>query len=123
MMGQLSGGQLQRVLLAAALSTEPKVLFLDEFSAGIDPRGQSELYSYLRTVHEQQRMSIIMISHDIDMTAEYADMALCLNKCMICHGSPKQVFTSDTFKEMYGLPLTLLSHDKHDDDGHSHNHI
>ncbi len=114
-LGKLSGGQLQRVLLAAVLSTNPEIIFLDEFSAGIDPQGQADLYNYLHELHHKKDMTIIMISHDIDVTAQYADNVLCLNKEMVCVGHPKDVFTADTFQKMYGIPLTKLQRHHHHD--------
>lgn len=113
--GKLSGGQLQRVLLAGVLSTKPKVLFLDEFSSGIDPRGQAELYSYLHRLNEQSGVTIIMVSHDVDITAQYADVVLCLNKELICTGRPQDIFTQENFQKMYGIPLTKVDQHHHDD--------
>lgn len=112
--GQLSGGQLQRVLLAAALSIKPSVLFLDEFATGIDPHGQAELYHYLHRLNEKDHVTIVMVSHDIDITAQYADVVLCLNKNLICIGKPQDVFTQDNFQKMYGLPLTKVDQHHHD---------
>ncbi len=114
-LGRLSGGQLQRVILAAILSTKPSVLFLDEFSSGIDPRGQAELYGYLHRLNERDGVTIIMISHDIDITTQYANSVLCLNKQMVCQGQPHDVFTAENFEKMYGIPLTKLQRHKHHD--------
>lgn len=124
LLGKLSGGQLQRVMLAAVLSTQPNILFLDEFSAGIDPLGQAELFSYLHRLNERDGVTIVMISHDIDITTQYADTALCLNKQMICQGSPHEVFTAENFQKMYGIPLTKLEHHDHLHSDHptSHQH-
>lgn len=122
-LGKLSGGQLQRVMLAAILSTQPKALFLDEFSAGVDPRGQAELFDYLHTLNELDGITIVMISHDIDITTQYADTALCLNKKLICSGKPQDIFTANTFEQMYGIPLTKLTHSEHEHgDEHEHSH-
>ncbi len=112
--GKLSGGQLQRVLLAGVLSTKPKVLFLDEFSSGIDPRGQAELYHYLHKLNEKDGTTIVMVSHDIDVTAQYADEVLCLNKELVCTGRPQDVFTQENFQKMYGIPLTKIDQHHHD---------
>ncbi len=112
--GKLSGGQLQRVLLAGVLSTNPSVLFLDEFSSGIDPRGQTELYSYLHKLNEKKGVTVVMVSHDIDVTAQYADEVLCLNKELVCTGRPQDVFTHDNFQKMYGIPLTKVDQHHHD---------
>ncbi len=113
--GKLSGGQLQRVILGAVLSTNPSVLFLDEFSSGIDPQGQAALFQLLHRLNEKDGKTIIMISHDIDVTTQYADTVLCLNKEMVCHGHPHEVFTAENFEKMYGIPLTKLQRHKHHD--------
>lgn len=113
--GKLSGGQLQRVLLAGVLSTKPKVLFLDEFSSGIDPRGQAELYNYLHRLNEKTGVTVVMVSHDIDITAQYADVVLCLNKELICTGRPQDIYTQENFQKMYGIPLTKVDQHHHDD--------
>lgn len=118
LLGKLSGGQLQRVMLAAVLSTQARILFLDEFAAGIDPRGQAELFNYLHRLNERDGITIIMISHDIDITTQYADTALCLNKRMICQGKPHEVFTAENFQKMYGIPLTKLEHHDHQHNDH-----
>lgn len=112
--GTLSGGQLQRVLLAAAVSIKPRLLFLDEFASGIDPRGQAELYNYLHRLNERDHVTIVMVSHDIDITAQYADVVLCLNKRLMCVGHPHEVFTQANFQKMYGLPLTKVDQHHHD---------
>ncbi len=112
--GTLSGGQLQRVLLAAALSTQPRVLFLDEFASGIDLRGQAEMFHFLHRLNERDRVTIVLVSHDVDVTAQYADVVLCLNKRLICHGRPHDVFTRENFQQMYGLPLTKIDQHHHD---------
>jgi zinc transport system ATP-binding protein len=114
-LGKLSGGQLQRVLLAAVLNTKPTILFLDEFSTGIDPQGQAELFHHLHRLNERDHVTIIMISHDIDITAQYADDVLCLNKTMVCHGKPHDIFTAENFERMYGIPLTKLESHHHND--------
>lgn len=114
-LGKLSGGQLQRVILGAVLSTNPSILFLDEFASGIDPQGQATLFQLLHRLNEKDGKTIIMISHDIDVTSQYADTVLCLNKRMVCHGRPHDVFTAETFEKMYGIPLTKLQRHYHHD--------
>ncbi|MDP3970853.1 MAG: metal ABC transporter ATP-binding protein [bacterium] len=111
--GKLSGGQLQRVMLSAVLSTKPKILFLDEFSSGVDPHGRSELFNQLHRLNEVDKISIIMISHDIEVTSQYADTVFCLNKEMVCNGRPHEVFTAENFEKMYGIPLTKLKQHEH----------
>ena len=114
--GQLSGGEFQRILLAAVLIRQPKILFLDEFSAGIDVGGQQTMFDYLAKINEEEKITIVMISHDLDVVYKYASKVLCLNKRMICAGHPKDALHSKTFEQMYGLPLTKL--ERHKDHHH-----
>lgn len=77
--GDLSGGQQQRVFLARAMVKEPEILFLDEPATGIDPAAKIALYDMLRTINQKQGVTIVMVSHDLDLAALAAKSALCIN--------------------------------------------
>ncbi|MFH1508768.1 MAG: metal ABC transporter ATP-binding protein [bacterium] len=115
-LGQLSGGEFQRILLAAVLTKKPKVLFLDEFAAGVDVGGQKNMFDYLAEVNRDEKTTIIMISHDLDVAYTYATQVLCLNKKMVCVGKPRDVLNAKVLEEMYGMPLTKL--ERHKDHAH-----
>lgn len=89
--GALSGGERQRVMIARALAGNPDVLFLDEPTAAIDPGSQEEFYAFLRELHKKQRLTIVMVSHDTDAIAHEVQRVICLNRHLVCHGSPKDV--------------------------------
>ena len=100
-MGQLSGGELQRVLLAMALTPTPDLLILDEPVSGMDQNG---LYLFLDTVEQLKKsrhMAILLVSHDWSLVREYADQMVLLNKSVLCAGTPETVFACETFREAF----------------------
>jgi zinc transport system ATP-binding protein len=88
--GTLSGGERQRVMIARALAGEPDVLFLDEPTSAIDPGSQEEFYSFLRKLHAKG-LTIVMVSHDTDAISHEVKRVLCLNRHLVCHGTPDDV--------------------------------
>jgi len=87
--GSLSGGQLQRVLLALALTPVPDLLLLDEPVSGVDPSGIELFYRMVSNLRKIYHLAIVMISHDISTTARYADRMLFLNRSVICDDKPQ----------------------------------
>ena len=98
--GELSGGELQRVLLAMA--TKPIPNLLDEPVSGIDENGTREFYKILQDLKSKYDMSIILVSHDFELTKQYADKVILLDKEVIKEGTPEQVFNSLEFKCRFG---------------------
>jgi len=114
MIGELSGGQLQRVLIARALLHKPKILFLDEPTTGVDIEGLRTFYEIIEDLNKTQNVTIVMISHEISMVYTFATQVLCLNKDLYCKGIPKEVITNKILKKLYGENFELRQH--------SHNH-
>ncbi len=100
---QLSGGQLQRMLIARALLTDKKLLILDEPVAGIDINGKQSIYELLKELNIKHGITTVLISHELDVVFKYADSVLCMNHRMLCHGKPKEALTWKIFNEMYGM--------------------
>ena len=100
--GELSGGELQRVLLAIATKPIPNLLILDEPVSGIDENGTRDFYNILQELKNKYDMSIILVSHDFKLTKQYADKVILLDKEVIKEGSPEQVFESLEFKCRFG---------------------
>lgn len=88
--GTLSGGERQRVMIARALAGEPEVLFLDEPTSAIDPGSQEEFYGFLRKLHGKG-LTVVMVSHDTDAISHEVGRVLCLNRHLVCHGTPDDV--------------------------------
>lgn len=100
-LGALSGGELQRVLLALALTPQPDLLILDEPVSGVDQNG---LESFYRTVDELKRknhMAILLVSHDLDVVRRYADRVVLMQGTVIKQGSPETVFDSEEFAQVF----------------------
>ena len=100
--GTLSGGQLQRVLLAMAVHDTPNLLLLDEPVSGIDKNGMDDFYEKMQYLKETHDLAIILVSHDIDYVYKYADNVILIDKTVTAAGKPKQVFESDAFKHVFG---------------------
>jgi zinc transport system ATP-binding protein len=110
LIGTLSGGQFQRVLLAFALLGHPTVLLLDEPTAGVDEPGQEDFQRTVHRLHEEG-VTPILISHDLGAVYRYAANVLCLSRAHTCFGSPREVLTPDVLTRAYGAPMALHLHD------------
>jgi zinc transport system ATP-binding protein len=108
--GELSGGELQRVLIAYAIFGRPNILFFDEPTAGIDIEGEVTVYNLLRHLARELNLTILLISHDLNVIYEYVDEVFCLNKRLLCSGSPKKILTPNQLQELYGVPTTFYQH-------------
>jgi len=109
-LGSLSGGQLQRVLIERAMLGDPKILFLDEPAAGIDIGGEQPFYELVLHLHREHGSTVIMVSHELDVVANYAGLVLCLNRKLVCQGKPEQALSPETLRELYGKEVALYHH-------------
>lgn len=112
-MGWLSGGQLQRVLIAWALLDNPDVLLFDEPTAGIDIGGEETIYNLLKKLNDEISLTVLVISHDLNIVYKYANNVLCLNKEKICFGPPKDVLDRQALIELYGSEAGFYAHKHH----------
>ena len=116
----ISGGELQRVLLARALLRDPHLLILDEPAQGVDIAGQSELYELISKIRHENWCSVLMISHDLHLVMSSTDEVVCLNHHVCCHGKPDQVSADPAFLELFGANVsTNLAVYTHN---HNHEH-
>lgn len=98
----LSGGELQRVLLACALDPVPNLLLLDEPVSGVDAHGMNVFYDMVSAFRSEYDLSIILVTHDLDMVAAHADRVILLNKTVLAHGSPAELNANDHFARLFG---------------------
>ena len=101
-LGALSGGELQRVLLALALDPVPDLLLLDEPVSGVDQNGLDLFYDIVLNLKASEDMAIILISHDLEQVAKHADQVILLNKKVLAAGTPDEVFSNEKMKKIFG---------------------
>lgn len=106
LIGALSGGQLQRVLLARALVSDPQILILDEPTANIDMRLESDIFDQLKRLNE--RLSIIVVSHDVAFISDYVHRVACLNRTLVCH--PTEDIGGMLVQDLYGENVRMVAH-------------
>lgn len=99
--GDLSGGELQRVLLAVATIDEPNLLILDEPVSGIDKNGIKVFFNLVDRLKKEYDMSILLVSHDLDLVKQYADKVILLDKTILKQGTPQEVFESEEYKKIF----------------------
>ncbi len=105
----LSGGEQQRILLARSLVRQPELLLLDEPNAGLDFPAQQSFIELLQNLKQENRLTIIMVSHDLVFVASAADQLVCINRTMHIHGSSAEVMASTHLKDAYRCQYDLLS--------------
>jgi len=99
----LSGGELQRVLLSLATMPVPNLLVLDEPAAGIDANGIKSFYDTLKLIKDKYDLAVILVSHDLEYVKEYADTVVLIDKTVLCQGTPEEVYESSEFNGVFGV--------------------
>lgn len=105
-LGTLSGGQMQRVLVARALACDPRILILDEPTANIDMRAETEIFDLFKALN--RRMTIVVVSHDVGFISRYVTRVACLNHSLLCH-QPVPI-GPEVIERLYGMPVQLIPH-------------
>ena len=117
----LSGGQLQRVLLARAILNEPQVLVLDEATQGLDQPASASFYRLIETLRDEIGCAVLMVSHELHVVMSATDRVICLNGHICCEGTPDVVTAAPAYRELFGSgtggALALYRHD------HDHEHV
>lgn len=110
LIGELSGGQLQRVLIAQALFKNPKLLLLDEPASGIDIQGAKAFYDLVEHLNREHKVTVLLISHEVNFVYGFAHKVICLNRDLVCHGPPDKVLDKETLKKLYGSRIDMHIH-------------
>src|SRR5512136_1455087 len=109
--GRLSGGQQQRVFIARALVTSPRILFLDEPTTGVDAETQTAFYDMLDRLNREEKLTIVLITHDIGIVNKHVTSVACLNERLAYHGSHADFCRSDVFRAMVERGDHFVSHE------------
>jgi zinc transport system ATP-binding protein len=118
-LSSLSGGEMQRALLARAILGKPNFLVLDEPVQGVDVAGQEALYKLIDDLHKKLNCAILMVSHDLHLVMSSTNEVLCLNNHVCCHGRPDQVSKNPAFIKLFGENTNTFSTYTH---RHNHQH-
>lgn len=108
--GGLSGGEQQRVFIARAIATRPRVLFLDEPTTGVDIENQERFYATLSGLNQREGITIVQVTHDIGIVDRHISQVACLNRTLAYHGSHLEFCRSDAFRDMIANGHHLVSH-------------
>jgi ABC-type Mn2+/Zn2+ transport system ATPase subunit len=108
--GTLSTGQFQRMIIAWALVDEPSVLLFDEPTSGVDIGGQETIYSLLHRFWKERNLTILLVTHDLNVVWEHAETVLCMNKEKLCYGPPRTVLTPEELEKIYGSGIKYYEH-------------
>jgi zinc transport system ATP-binding protein len=116
----LSGGEMQRVLIARALLRNPQLLVLDEPVQGVDINGQIELYQLISDIRKARKCSVLMISHDLHLVMSATDHVICMNHHICCSGHPEKITSDPSYIDLFGSASakTMAMYAHH----HNHNH-
>ena len=124
---RLSGGELQRALLARALLRKPELLVLDEPLQAVDFMGEARMYELISAIRKRHGCGILMVSHDLHMVMAESDHVICLNGHVCCEGGPQSVQQDPEFAKLFGpsaarMIAAYTHHHDHDHEGHDHHH-
>jgi len=112
LLGKLSGGEFQRVLLALSLMMNPDILLLDEPVSGVDVAGGELFCDLIEALHKEKRFTLILVSHDLSVVTKHADQVICLDKTVLCQGRALEVLTKENMLKVYGMHQGLYDHHK-----------
>lgn len=109
--GGLSGGQFQRMLVAWALVSHPQIIFFDEPTTGIDIGGGETIYSLLHAIWKKEKLTIFLVTHDLNIVYKHSTNVLCLNrKGYHCFGAPKEILSPETLEQLFGTEIKFYKH-------------
>lgn len=110
LIGDLSGGQQQRVVMARALAAQPEILILDEPTVGVDINHQEQFYELLRQLNTELNLTLVLVTHDLDIVAKETTELACINQTVTYHGSPEEFMDSAQVESIYGPTMQRVRH-------------
>ena len=120
----LSGGELQKVLLSRALLNKPNVLILDEPAQNLDVDGQMQLYKLIQDIHKEQNCAVLMVSHDLHRVMKESTQVLCLYHHICCEGLPESILKDEKFNDLFADQIheLMATYEHHHNHHHNHHH-
>ncbi len=109
-LGDLSQGEMQRMLIARSLLENPKIIFFDEPAAGIDISTEETVYNLLYDLYKKLGLTMVMVSHELSVVYRFATKVVCLNKDLVCQGTPQEALTPETLQEVFGHHASVHRH-------------
>jgi len=118
----LSGGELQKVLLTRALLNKPNVLILDEPAQNLDVDGQMQLYKLIQEIHQEQKCAVLMVSHDLHRVMKESTQVLCLYHHICCEGLPESILKDEQFSNLFADQIheLMATYEHHHNHHHEH---
>jgi len=112
--GDLSGGQFQRMLIAWILISRPQIIFFDEPTSGIDIGGGETIYSLLNEIQKKEKLTVVLVTHDLNIIYKYSDHVLCLShENYTCFGTPKEILSPQNLEKTFGMEIKFYEHIGH----------
>lgn len=108
---ELSGGQQQRVLIARALVTRPELMILDEPTVGVDTDSQTKFFNLLKNLNRNFKLTLVLVSHDIEVVFQEVSEVACLNATLVYHGKPQDIINSEHLEKLYGKEVRFVVHE------------
>ena len=118
----LSGGELQKILLTRALLNKPNVLILDEPAQNLDVDGQMQLYKLIQDIHQKQNCAVLMVSHDLHRVMKESTQVLCLYHHICCEGLPESILKDAQFNDLFADQIHELMATYEHHHNHQHEH-
>jgi zinc transport system ATP-binding protein len=107
---ELSGGQRQRVMIARALVSRPQILILDEPNTGVDTHSQRKFYDLLKELNQDEKITILFITHDLGVIADDVNSVLCINQTLLACHNPHELLSCDEMSKIYGANMHVVCH-------------
>jgi zinc transport system ATP-binding protein len=113
LIGDLSGGQQQRIFIARALAAQPEIVFFDEPTLGVDEVARNEFYALLKRLNRESHLTLVLISHDIEMVTAQAQHIACIDRSLVCHGLPEEFLRDSISGDLLKGDIRIFSHRHH----------
>lgn len=111
LIGELSGGERQLVFIARALVSRPKLLVLDEPTTGVDAQSRDRFYHFLKMLNQEHAMTIILVSHDLEVVSREVKTVICVNRKLLCHVASSKFIEGNYLQRLYGDEVKFIHHD------------